>query len=327
MRAHSSRRSGDGEIVVCDKDAEFYCSELGNAYAQLRFRPLVPPVAEEQDFGRCEALVSFGNSLPDRLFQRAPRLRWVQMLGAGTDRIMSLPGLPPSLWVSSASGIHGPMLAEMVVYLMLALARRGKTLFQNQAQGVWKREEGMLLCGKNVLVAGTGASGMHIRRLCEALGMCVVAASGAPRPVEHAEACIAMQEIDGHLADVDFLVLATPYSDRTRGLIGPASFSAMKRSAYLVNVSRGGIVDEGALVEALDRERIAGAALDVFQQEPLPREHALWRHPRVLATPHVAGLVREYPMLVLPLLKHNVGCFARGDASGLRNLVKLGEPC
>lgn len=309
--------------LICDEQADFYCEALAAAVPALRFEALPPgpEAADDPRLAHCEALASFAMHLPAQAFTRAGRLRWYQALGAGTDKVMADPDRPADVWITSSSGIHGPMLGEMALFLLLSLARESRTLHRHQDEARWERRPGHLLKGKSVVVVGTGSSGTEIRRLCEALGMRVVAASSAPRALPHAERCVGLDALAGALGEADFLVLATPYTAATQGLIGHALFRAMKPGLGLVNLSRGGIVDEDALLQALDGGRVRGAAMDVFQQEPLPREHPLWRHPKVIVTPHIAGHVHEYANENLPLLRHNFQAYASGRPETMRNIV------
>lgn len=309
--------------LICDDEADFYCEALGAAVSGLRFEALAPgpQAADDPRLAECEVLASFAMHLPAQAFFRAGRLRWYQALGAGTDKVMADPARPANVWITSSSGIHGPMLGEMAIFLLLSLAREARALHRQQAEARWERQSGSLLKGKNVVVVGTGSSGTEIRRLCEALGMRVVAASSAPRALPHAERCVGLDALAGALGEADFLVLATPYNAATRGLLNHDLFGAMKPGLGLVNLSRGGIVDEDALLQALDSGRVRGAAMDVFQQEPLPREHPLWRHPKVIITPHIAGHVHEYANENLPLLRHNFQAYASGRPEAMRNIV------
>lgn len=308
-------------ILVCDEHAEYYCHALAAECSELRFAPMAPAEPDDALIEQCQGLLAFPTGLPPHVFARAKNLRWYQALSAGTDRVMRDPERPADLWVTSASGIHGPFLGEMAALLMLSLVRRARQLHINQGRAVWQRLEGELLKGKTALVVGTGASGEEIRRICEAFGMRVLAASSAPRDLPYCAQCVGLQQIDTVIGMADFLVLATPLNAQTRQLINAGILEQMKDGGFLVNLSRGGIVDEDALLQALDSGKLAAAGLDVFAQEPLPAEHVFWRHDKVIVTPHVAGYVKEYARETLPLLTYNMRAFAEGRLEQLRNIV------
>jgi phosphoglycerate dehydrogenase-like enzyme len=157
---------------------------------------------------------------------------------------------------------------------------------------------------------------------CKALGMTVIGFTSARREVAGFDAMHARGELVARAPSLDHLVLLAPYSEETRRFIDARVFAAMKPTSYLVNLARGGIVDEEALVAALDRGEIAGAALDVFQEEPLPAEHPLWSCKNVIITPHLGGFCDVYPERALPTIEHNMACFLRGDFDGMINVVR-----
>lgn len=308
-------------VLICDEHASFYRDALADECPELRFATLTPAQEDDALIEQCEVVIAFPTGLPARMFARAKKLRWYQALSAGVDRVMRDPDRPADIWLTSASGIHGPFLGEMAAWSMLSLLRQARQLHDNQNAAIWHRIEGELLKGKTALVVGTGASGTEIRRICSAFGMRVLAASSAPRELPYSERCVGLQEIPAVLPSVDFLVLATPLNEQTRNLIDAATFARMKPESFLVNLSRGGIVDEDALLVALDQDKLAAAALDVFSQEPLPADHPLWRHPKVTVTPHVAGYVKEYARETLPLLRHNLQAYCDGASERMRNIV------
>jgi D-2-hydroxyacid dehydrogenase (NADP+) len=133
-----------------------------------------------------------------------------------------------------------------------------------------------------------------------------------------------MRDLVRHAPEFDYLVLLTPYSSATHNLINDKVFGAMKPTGFLVNLARGGVVDENALVEALRAKHIAGAALDVFTQEPLPSDHPLWTFPNVIITTHQGGFCDTYVDLAMPILEHNMRCFLKGDSKDMINMVRPG---
>jgi phosphoglycerate dehydrogenase-like enzyme len=152
--------------------------------------------------------------------------------------------------------------------------------------------------------------------------MTVIGVSSTMRPVTGFDRMHHRDDLCAVAAEVDFLVLLTPYSPETRGLVGAQVFAAMKPSSYLINLARGGVVDEAALIEALESGRIAGAALDVFNEEPLPASHPLWTARNVIITPHGAGFYDGYPARALPAIARNMRCFLAGDIAGMINRVR-----
>lgn len=308
-------------VLIIDSSAAWYRDALAPRFPDVEFVAASTAGNAASDIRRSEVLAAFGSSLPDGFLANAGRLRWIHALSAGTDYLLKRPDLPADLLLTSSSGIHGAQLAEMAIWAMLSLARATPTLFRQQMEAAWHRPKGSLLSGKRVMVIGTGTSGNEIRRLCSAFGMHVVAASRTPRQLSDAQACVTFSDVAAHVADVDFLVLAMASNATTRGGIGRSVLRAIKPGAYLVNLARGDVLDDAELLHALETGRLAGAALDVFRQEPLPADHPFWRHPRIIVTPHVAGHVQEYEARALPLLERNLRAYFQGQPDMLENVI------
>src|SRR5947209_1695037 len=157
---------------------------------------------------------------------------------------------------------------------------------------------------------------------CKAFGMTVIGFSSTQREVAGIDRMYLRNELIAHAGELDYLVLLVPYAENTRLLVDARVFAAMKPGSYLVNLARGGVVDEDALIAALEAGKLAGAALDVFQHEPLPADHPLWTAKNVIITPHQGGFCDVYPKLALPTIEHNMACFLRGDFDGMVNVVR-----
>lgn len=313
-------------VLIHDDEAAFYQKALMKQFPDLVFHTAIPGENNEALFRLCEILITFSTKLPDNVLESTERLRWVQALSAGTDKLESLLHSRPDILLTSASGIHGPFLSEMVLFQMLSLTRHAKTLYRQQKSADWRRFPGSILHGKHALVVGTGTSGEQIRRVCTALGMTVSAASRTPRALPYAEHCIAINDLHAHMGDIDFLILALALTPETTNCIDHRVLSSMKQGAYVVNVARGGVLDEAALLAQLENGRLGGAALDVFHTEPLPSTNPLWAHPKVLVTPHIAGLVEEYAEQALPVIAKNLQAYLTGNPQHMVNLVSRKYP-
>ncbi|MGH2400111.1 MAG: D-2-hydroxyacid dehydrogenase, partial [bacterium] len=246
--------------------------------------------------------------VPDDIVERAPGLKWLQLTSAGVDRLLNAPVVHSQVKVMTASGIHAVPISEYVIGAMLAFAKGLPRAMRQQVerkwQGYWPEE----LEAKTVGVLGMGAIGARVVELSKALGMRVLALrrSAVGRVTREGSAVNAADEVLGPdeltylLAESDYVVVALPLTEETRGLIGEAELRAMKPSAVIVNIGRGAIIDEAALVRALKDGRIAGAALDVFQQEPLPSDNPLWTFKNVIITTHQGGFCDTYVDLAMP---------------------------
>jgi D-2-hydroxyacid dehydrogenase (NADP+) len=270
-----------------------------------------------------DVLVTFGPMMAEHVLEKAAKLKWIQALGSGVDGITNRPGLRSEVVVTNLHGIHGPPVSEAALMAMLALARGLPRTVRSQQLHKWERSvPPSLLKGKTVVIFGVGVISSELAPKCKALGMRVIGVSSTARQVPGFDHVHARSELEQVVRQADYLVLLTPYSAATRGSVGANIFAAMKPTSYLVNLARGGVVDEDALIEALKKGRIAGAALDVFNQEPLPDNHSLWGMDNVLITPHLGGFYDGYVDEALPVIEHNLHKFLAGDTAGMINLVK-----
>jgi D-2-hydroxyacid dehydrogenase (NADP+) len=302
--------------------AGYYESRIRRRFPQLEidvvdhFSKAVPlmPAAD--------ILLTFGPMMKDEVLQRAARLRWVQALGTGVDGVIDQPSLKPDVIITNIRGIHGAPVSEAAMMMMLALSRGFADSVRNQDRHHWGRWPPRLLDGKTVGIFGVGLIAESLAPKCKAMGMTVLGYASARRQVAGFDRMHVRGELIATAGELDYLVLLVPYANDTRRLIDANVFAAMKPSSYLVNLARGGIVDEDALIVALERGQLAGAALDVFQEEPLPGDHPLWSTRNVLVTPHMGGFCDVYAERALPTIEHNIDCFLRGDFDHMQNLVR-----
>ena len=225
----------------------------------------------------------------------AERLVWLQAHGAGVESYLDDPALRDSerIILTNYRGVHGPAIAEHAFALLLALTRDLEQRIGDARAGRWQRDhelEPVVLEGRTLLVVGLGGIGSAIARRGHGFGMRVLAVrrSGEPAP-EYVTRVGGPRELLALLPEADVVAIALPLTAETEGLFGAAALAAMKPGSYLINIARGRIVDTDALLAALQSGRLAGAALDVTDPEPLPPEHPLWRQRNVLITPHVAA--------------------------------------
>jgi D-2-hydroxyacid dehydrogenase (NADP+) len=274
-----------------------------------------------ENAGDAEAIIGHHFQFDDQLLERAPRLRWIQSLTTGTDAILRLKSLRPETVVTSTRGMHGPQMSELVFLHMLALARDFPRMQRNQAAGVWERWPQPLLWGKSIVIVGVGAIAEALAPRCKSFGMNVYGVSNSPRVPPGFDAVYARDELSHAAARADFLVLLVPYSTQTDNLIDARVIAALKPSAFLINAARGGVLDEQALLEALDSGRIAGAGLDVFRRQPLPADDPLWRAAHVVITPLIGGMSDIYLEQAYPIVQTNLQCFLAGRFGAMLNVV------
>ncbi len=268
-----------------------------------------------------DALVTFTPMMTGKVLEQAESLQWIQTLGTGVDNLIDQPTLRKDVIVTNVRGIHGPPVSEAAIATMLALARNIPGAVRGQDAREWRRWPAQLLHNKTVGIFGVGLIAEALAPLCKAFGMRVVGISSAPRAVAGFDRMHGRDELLQVVGNLDFFVLLTPLTAATRNSIDAKVFAAMKRSSYLINLARGGVVDEPALVEALNSGRIAGAALDVFNEEPLPLDHPFWSMQNVLITTHQGGFCDVYIEYALPTVETNMRAFLSGNIGGMINVV------
>lgn len=298
-----------------------------------------PEEVPVEAWGKTEILYT-SNVLPAP--EQAPKLRWVQFHWAGLESVLDKPILQqPEVTATSLSGAAAPQVAEFVLAMILALGHRLADMMSHQQKASWpkdrwKRFSPLELRGSTVGIVGYGSIGRELARLLQPFGVTVLATKrDAMRPQDDGylpeglgdpggdlvHRLYPPQALRSMLKECDFVVVAVPLSKDTKGLISQEELSAMQPSAFLVDVSRGGIVDQDALAAALREHRIAGAALDVFPEEPLPADHPLWKFSNVIITPHIAGISPHYDQRAIDLFAENLRRYL--DGRPLLNLVDM----
>ena len=268
-----------------------------------------------------QVLLTYGTSMADHVLSEATQLRWIHALTTGTDGIDNLPSLRPEVLLTSTRGIHGAPMSEAALMAMLALSRDFPRAIRNQDHGAWERWPARLLEGKTVGILGVGLIGAALAPKCKALGMTVVGVDPIRRNVSGVDRMVAWDQVPQVIGDLDFVVLFVPSSPSTRGIINLELLAAMKPTAYLINLGRGEVLDDEALISILKEGRIAGAALDVFREEPLPQDHPFWSLKNIIITPHLGGTFDEYPKRALPIILENMRMFLAGDTANMINVV------
>ncbi len=214
-----------------------------------------------------------------------PSLRWIHSVSVGVDH--ALGKVPPHVQLTNARGVFDRPIAEMVLTYLLMIVKRMPTFLRQQEARLWKRHRLLELEGMTLGLVGLGHIGRQTAQMAKMLGMRVLAVRRHPRGDEaHVDRTMPIEKLERLCAESDFVVVAVPLTPETRGLIGEPHFRAMSSSAWLINVARGAVVDEAALIRALQAGEIGGAALDVFTEEPLPPDSPLWTMENVIITPH-----------------------------------------
>jgi phosphoglycerate dehydrogenase-like enzyme len=269
-----------------------------------------------------DILLCFSPPMADHVVRDAKQLKWIQALGTGVDNIVDLPSLGPEVLVTNIRGIHGTPMSEATIAYMLSLARDMPRSVHAQDRCAWERWPAALLSGKTVGILGVGLISEHLAPMLKAFNMTVVGISSGVRPLPGFDRMVKRDDLLQVAGEFDYLVVMTPLTPATRNIVGDKLLTAMKPTAYLINMARGGVVDEAALIKALEAGEIAGAALDVYMQEPLPADSPLWKTRNLTVFPHLGGYSQGYEDRAMPTIERNMRCFFDGDLKSMINIVR-----
>jgi phosphoglycerate dehydrogenase-like enzyme len=309
------------KIVILDQFADIYVKALEPAFPGVEFTSARSADEAMPLMKRAQALFALAPAIPEALIAAAPGLQWIQALTTGVDNLVGMETLPDNVVITSTRGVHGPQMAEMALMLMMALSRALPRIIANQGAQRWERWPQPMLWRKTIAIVGVGAIAETLAARCKAFEMDVVGISSSARQITGFDHVYSRDDLHKAVAAADFVIVLTPYSAQSHHMIDATVMAAMKPDAYLINLARGGVVDETALLEALETGKIAGAALDVFAEEPLPPGHRLWNAQNLIVTPHLGGMSEGYEQQVLPILQHNLHAFLREDFAAMQNLV------
>jgi len=312
-------------LVLCkDVDPHLYKSYLTTDYPDVNFRA----AAEEDEVGdfieTTDILAAM--RISNDLLSRAKNLKWIQCMITGTDFITKLPAFQArkDIILTSSRGIHGPQMAEMAIMLMIAMNRQFPRILRNQDRRVWDPWPTRLLYGKKVAILGVGAIGQTIAHRCKAFNMTVYGINPSRRELDVLDAYFGMDELLKATAEVDYFICVAPSKPDNQKMLNAEFFARMKPGAFFINIGRGDTVDEDALLEALKERKIAGAALDTFQQEPLPEDHPFWGMDNVIITPHIGGRCDVYAQQAAVIFHENLKRYLAGERKDLVNLIERG---
>lgn len=280
---------------------------------------------EELDAHITQAEIYMGFGFPMEWLDQATNLKWVQLISAGSDYVLcsGLLDKRPKLLLTTASGIHAISIAEHIVAMLLYFTRGFDKAVRNQRLRQWEQYTPGEAYGQTVCLVGYGPIARRAAELCKALGMRALAVRASITEQQLGTEAVArfypQSDLSEALSQADYIVVAAPSTPRSRQMIARDQFAAMKSSAVLINISRGALVDEAALIDALREGKLHGAGLDVFEQEPLPASSPLWDMPNVLITAHVSGTSAHLNRRLTDLFRDNLARYLQGQP--LQNLV------
>ena len=281
--------------IICSKDSSIYLSHLADA----------------------EIISGWNGHVARECLKHGSSLRWVHSWGAGVNTMPLEEFKKRNIILTNSSGVHAYPISETVFAMMLSLTRKLHKYMQYQIKGEWKSDYNPLeMHGKTIGILGVGDIGLEVARLAKAFGMQVLGYRRSSQPVPGVDIMLeyGREGLNELLSRSDYIVNTLPLTKETNKLVGSNQFRIMKRSAFYINIGRGETTDTDALIQALQENIIAGAGLDVFEQEPLPKENPLWELENVILTPHTSGMNEYYTQRVMDIFMPNFKDYLDGKA-------------
>ncbi len=310
------------EVLIVDEFAEDYAGRLRKAFPKHRFHTAHNASDALGICAPARVLVAFAHDVSDELVTAMPKLEWICAVTTGTDHLNTLKSLKPDVRITSARGIHGPQMSEMAIFYMIALSRNFRLTFDNQKKHVWQRRPQSLLLGKTVTIVGIGLIAEEMALRFKAFGMNTIGVSDARKDGRGFDEIVPRARLNEAASRSNFLIALVPYTPATHHMIDAGVLSAMPKHGFFINLARGNVVDEAALIAHLREGKIAGAGLDVFATEPLPADSPLWDMDNVIVTPRIGGMSDVYALQVLPLIESNLAAYADGRRDDMINIVR-----
>ncbi|ARU59783.1 hypothetical protein CBW65_00995 [Tumebacillus avium] len=283
-----------------------------------------PSIAEAKDqLHEAEILITYGEDLTPAIVQSCTSLKWIHVLSAGLELMPFAQIQLQNILVTNARGIHTGPMSEYTIGLILMFSRRFVEMFHNQRAQNWDRSIRIdELDGQTLGVIGAGAIGSKIAERAKLFGMRTLGVATSRRDLPEFDEIFDRSGLDEVLTSSDYVVVIVPLTEETDGMIGAREIGLMKDSAVLINIARGQVVDEAALLTALQEKKIRGAGLDVFQQEPLPEDHPFWELDNVVLTPHISSRSPKYMERAQGIFLHNLAIYT-GAAGTMQNMIDV----
>ncbi len=310
------------EVLVYEREAHFEAGRLSDAFPGVAIHDAR---AHEQALSMCanaDVLVALAHEVTDELIAAMPKLEWIFALSTGVDHLWTLKSLRKDVRVANGRGIHGPQMAELAFLFMIGLARDYPRMAANRRERKWRRWAQPVLVGKTAVILGVGTISEELARRCKAFDMRVVGVSNARTQSPGFDRIVPRARLLEAVGLADFLIVLAPLDDTTRNMVDAQVFGAMKATAFIVNLARGDVIDEAAMIAALQAGHIAGAGLDVFSVEPPTPSNLLWEMPNVMITPRIGGMSDIYADQIFPVVEHNLRALIERRPADMRNLVR-----
>ncbi|HVI21254.1 MAG TPA: D-2-hydroxyacid dehydrogenase [Bacillus sp. (in: firmicutes)] len=304
---------------------EIIQEEIKSEFPEIQFEFYKGMKDAEKAFYECEVFLTYGDDLTVNHIQKNNHLKWIMQMSAGLEQLPLKAIEERGIMITNARGIHKIPMAEYTLGTMLQWVKQTRALLENEQEGNWDRKIRMEeLFEKTVLILGVGAIGGEIARLAKAFRMKTIGVNRSGNGVGNIDELYLTEQMMDALPKADFIVSILPSTPETKHLLTKDHFVAMKNTAVFINIGRGDLVDESLLLRALEKSEIAHAFLDVFEKEPLVKDHPFWKMKNVTVTPHLSSVTQNYLPRALEIFKHNLNTYLNktGDYMNVIDLKK-----
>ena len=304
---------------------EIIQEEIKSEFPEIQFEFYKGMKDAEKAFYECEVFLTYGDDLTVNHIQKNNHLKWIMQMSAGLEKLPLKAIEEKGIMITNARGIHKIPMAEYTLGTMLQWVKQTRALLENEHEENWDRKIRMEeLFEKTVLILGVGAIGGEIARLAKAFRMKTIGVNRSGKGVGNIDELYLTEQMMDALPKADFIVSILPSTPETKHLLTKDHFVAMKNTAVFINIGRGDLVDESLLLHALEKNEIAHAFLDVFEKEPLVKDHPFWKMKNVTVTPHLSSVTQNYLPRALEIFKHNLNTYLNktGDYMNVIDLKK-----
>lgn len=310
-------------ILFSAKISKKYHERLQADYSDLSFRFCSNMNEAKAHLSEAEVLVTYGSDLTPELIQKAANLKWIMVMSAGMDKLPFKEIEGRNIAVTNVRGIHKVPMAEYAISMLLQVYKQAKIIIENEREITWDPSVKMKeITGKTLLVLGTGAIGQEVARLAKAFNMKTIGVSRSGRSVEYFDENHSAADLKELLPQTDIVVSVLPSTAETKGLFTYEYFELLPSHAVFLNMGRGDLVTGEDMLKAVREEEISHIVLDVFEEEPLPEGHPMWKEENVTITPHLSGLSKHYTPRALEIFTENLDKYLNGSTD-LVNKINL----
>lgn len=312
------------KIVSSAKISIIRQNELKNSYPSNDFYFFDNINEALSELITADILITYGEDLNDYIIQQTKQLKWIQVISAGIERVPFIALKKQNIMLTNAKGIHFIPMSEYTMAVILQITRKTSELYQNQLDHKWDRTIRIgEVYGSTLGIIGLGSIGQGIAKLAKAFNMNIIGLNTDGRDVPNVDNVYSYANINEVLTRSDFIIVVVPLTEETNNMIGESELKLMKETAYIINISRGQVVDENALISALKNKTIGGAVLDVFTEEPLPATHEFWSLENCIITPHLSGRSPMYMERALDIFQYNLERYLLSDFTSMKNIIDL----